>query len=121
MAQPDPDGFLGPWALHLTAFSPTLIDFGGGPGTVAIHGRAGASLRDPLGTARSHGCIRIPNEAIRLLASVAREGPQLRSSASTERRRASVEAPCSTRISDPMRLWQALLHGDPTGAARIET
>ena len=74
VAQPDPDGFLGPWALHLTAFSPTLIDFGGGPGTVAIHGRAGASLRDPLGTARSHGCIRIPNEAIRLLASVAREG-----------------------------------------------
>ena len=74
VAQPEPDGFLGPWALHLTAFSPTLIDFGGGPGTVAIHGRAGASLRDPLGTARSHGCIRIPNEAIRLLARVAREG-----------------------------------------------
>ena len=72
VAQPDPDGFLGPWALHLTAFSPTLIDFGGGPGTVAIHGRAGASLRDPLGSARSHGCIRIPNEAIRLLARVAR-------------------------------------------------
>ena len=72
--QPDPRGFLGPWALHLTAFSPTLLDFGGGPGTVAIHGRDGASLLDPLGSARSHGCIRIDNAAIRLLASVAREG-----------------------------------------------
>jgi hypothetical protein len=74
VAQPDPDGFLGPWALLLTAFSPTLTDFGGGPGQVALHGRAGASLADPLGTARSHGCIRIANVGIRLLARVAREG-----------------------------------------------
>ena len=72
--QPDPDGFLGPWALVLTAFSPTLTSFDGGPGQVAIHGRAGASLADPLGSARSHGCIRIPNEGIRLLARLAREG-----------------------------------------------
>jgi hypothetical protein len=72
--QPDPRGFLGPWALHLTAFSPTLLDFGGGPGTIGIHGRGGASLQDPLGSARSHGCIRIDNAGIRLLASVAREG-----------------------------------------------
>jgi lipoprotein-anchoring transpeptidase ErfK/SrfK len=72
--QPDPRGFLGPWALHLTAFSPTLLDFGGGPGTIGIHGRGGASLQDPLGSARSHGCIRIDNAGIRLIASVAREG-----------------------------------------------
>jgi hypothetical protein len=72
--QPDPRAFLGPWALHLTAFSPTLLDFGGGPGTIGIHGRGGTSLLDPLGSARSHGCIRIDNAAIRLLASVAREG-----------------------------------------------
>jgi lipoprotein-anchoring transpeptidase ErfK/SrfK len=72
--QPDPHGFLGPWALLLTAFSPTLTRFGGGPGQVALHGRDGASLADPLGSARSHGCIRIPNVAIRLLARVAREG-----------------------------------------------
>jgi lipoprotein-anchoring transpeptidase ErfK/SrfK len=78
VAQPNPWGFLGPWALHLTAFSPTLLDFGGGPGQVAIHGRAGASLADPLGTARSHGCIRIPNDGIRLLARVAREGTPVR-------------------------------------------
>jgi hypothetical protein len=72
--QPDADGFLGPWALLLTAYSPTLTSFGGGPGQVALHGRAGASLADPLGTARSHGCIRIPNVGVNLLARVAREG-----------------------------------------------
>jgi lipoprotein-anchoring transpeptidase ErfK/SrfK len=72
--QPDAGGFLGPWALILTAFSPNLMTFGGGPGQVAVHGRAGTSLVDPLGSARSHGCVRIANEAIRLLARVAREG-----------------------------------------------
>jgi lipoprotein-anchoring transpeptidase ErfK/SrfK len=72
--QPDPNGFLGAWALHLTAFSRTLLNFGGGPGTIGIHGRGGASLNDPLGSARSHGCIRIDIAPIRLLASVAREG-----------------------------------------------
>jgi len=62
--QPDPGGFLGPWALPLTVFSNVLFNFGGGPGRVAIHGRAGASLADPLGSARSHGCIRIDNGPI---------------------------------------------------------
>ena len=66
--QPDPGGFLGPWSLSLTAFSNVLESYGGGPGRVAIHGRAGASLRDPLGSARSHGCIRVPNSAVRWLA-----------------------------------------------------
>ena len=66
--QPRPSGFLGPWALHLTAHSDVLDDYGGGPGTVAIHGRGGSSLRDPLGSARSHGCIRIDNRSIRYMA-----------------------------------------------------
>jgi lipoprotein-anchoring transpeptidase ErfK/SrfK len=57
--QPDPTGFLGPFALHLTAHSDVLDDYGGGPGRVAIHGRGRASLDDPLGTARSRGCIRV--------------------------------------------------------------
>jgi hypothetical protein len=30
----------GPWALHLTVLSDVLENFGGGPGRVAIHGRA---------------------------------------------------------------------------------
>jgi hypothetical protein len=76
--QPDPGAFLGPWSLPLTAFSDVLERYGGGPGQVAIHGRAGASLADPLGTARSHGCIRIDNAAVRRLAAVAREGTPVR-------------------------------------------
>ncbi|MBV9004594.1 MAG: L,D-transpeptidase [Solirubrobacterales bacterium] len=72
--QPSPDDFLGTWALLLTAFSPVLHNFDGGPGEVAIHGRGGTSLLDPLGSARSHGCIRIDNSAIDLLAADAAEG-----------------------------------------------
>jgi hypothetical protein len=67
--QPDPGGFLGPWALPLTIMSNVLESYGGGPGRVAIHGRAGASLQDPLGSARSHGCIRVENRNISWMAS----------------------------------------------------
>lgn len=66
--QPDPTAFLGPWALPLTIFSNVLFNFGGGPGRVAIHGRDGASLLDPLGSALSHGCIRIDNGPITWMA-----------------------------------------------------
>ena len=31
---------------------------------MAIHGRGGTSLLDPLGSARSHGCVRLTNAAI---------------------------------------------------------
>jgi lipoprotein-anchoring transpeptidase ErfK/SrfK len=72
--QPNPNDFLGTWALLLTAFSPVLHNFDGGPGQVAIHGRGGASLLDPLGSARSHGCIRVDNSAVNLLAAEAAEG-----------------------------------------------
>lgn len=66
--QPNPNGFVGPWVLHLTAFSNVLKRFDGGLGRVGIHGRSGTSLRDPLGSARSHGCIRIDNAQVRWLA-----------------------------------------------------
>jgi hypothetical protein len=68
--QPDPHGFLGPWAIHLTAHSEVLRWFDGGPGRIAIHGRDGASLRDPLGSARSNGCIRVNNSHVRRLAGI---------------------------------------------------
>ncbi len=76
--QPDPHGFLGTWILHLTAFSDVLDDFGGGPGRIGIHGRGGASLRDPLGSAASHGCLRMANAAVDLLARHAPEGTPIR-------------------------------------------
>lgn len=53
--------FFGSWTLALTAHSEALARFDGGDGRVALHGRGGTSLRDPLGTARSHGCVRIAN------------------------------------------------------------
>jgi len=74
ISQPDPHGFYGPWVLLLTAYSNTLQHFDGGPGQISIHGRDGTSMRDPLGSARSHGCIRIDNAAIELLAGAAVEG-----------------------------------------------
>jgi lipoprotein-anchoring transpeptidase ErfK/SrfK len=60
--------FTGPWVLALTAYSGTYRQFDGGPGRVAIHGRGGASLHDPLGTARSHGCVRVANDLVRWMA-----------------------------------------------------
>jgi lipoprotein-anchoring transpeptidase ErfK/SrfK len=66
--QGNPNGFIGPWALPLTAHSRQLKRFDGGPGVVALHGRGRKSLGDPLGSARSHGCIRMNNSRIRALA-----------------------------------------------------
>ena len=60
----DPGGFLGAYVLPLTAHSHVLQEFGDGDGRVGLHGRGGASLRDPLGTAASHGCVRLSNRAI---------------------------------------------------------
>jgi lipoprotein-anchoring transpeptidase ErfK/SrfK len=65
---------LGPWALFLTAHSRVLDDYGGGPGRIAIHGRAGPLLADPLGTAASHGCIRVPSARVRWLSRIAING-----------------------------------------------
>jgi hypothetical protein len=55
--------FVGSAINLLTAYSPVYqaTGFAGGPGIVAIHGRGPSSLGDPLGSARSHGCIRVPN------------------------------------------------------------
>jgi lipoprotein-anchoring transpeptidase ErfK/SrfK len=60
----NPNDFLGSWVLELTAHSDALQRFDGGNGLVGIHGRGGASLLDPLGTAASHGCIRLANDSI---------------------------------------------------------
>jgi lipoprotein-anchoring transpeptidase ErfK/SrfK len=65
---------LGPWALFLTAHSRVLDDYGGGPGRIAIHGRAGPLLADPLGSHASHGCIRVANHDVRWLQRIAVNG-----------------------------------------------
>ena len=72
--QPDPQGFLGPWAMPLTVLSNALFNFGGGPGRIAIHGRDGSSLENPLGSAASHGCVRIDNDEIDWMASHIQSG-----------------------------------------------
>ena len=58
------DDFLGTWILPLTAHSNVLKTYDGGDGRVALHGRGGASLLDPLGSAASHGCVRLTNAEI---------------------------------------------------------
>ncbi len=62
------DAVIGPWALHLTAYSRVLHSYDGGPGRIALHGRAGGLLADPLGSARSHGCVRMPDALVSWLA-----------------------------------------------------
>jgi len=56
----------GPFALATSAGSDVLQEFNGGPGQIAIHGTNG--LYDALGTAASHGCIRLSTAAITWLA-----------------------------------------------------
>lgn len=63
-----PGQFVGRYVMPLAAFSRVLQEFGGGPGQIALHGRGGASLATPLGTAASHGCIRIASGDIAWLA-----------------------------------------------------
>jgi lipoprotein-anchoring transpeptidase ErfK/SrfK len=57
----------GLWALALSAHSERLKHFEGGDGQVALHARG--SLSAPLGTAASHGCIRVADRTIAWLAS----------------------------------------------------
>jgi lipoprotein-anchoring transpeptidase ErfK/SrfK len=76
--QADPYAFVGPYAMHLTALSDVLRRFEGGPGRVALHGRGPASLVDPLGTARSHGCLRADNAVVDWLRYRVRAGTPIR-------------------------------------------
>lgn len=66
-----PGAFLGPVVLPLTGFSETLNEFAGGDGRVAIHGTSVPSL---IGTAASHGCVRMRNRDIVRMARLVRPG-----------------------------------------------
>jgi lipoprotein-anchoring transpeptidase ErfK/SrfK len=61
----------GPFALALSARSDALQEFEGGPGQIALHGRN--NLGGTLGSAESHGCVRVATANIDWLA--ARIGP----------------------------------------------
>jgi lipoprotein-anchoring transpeptidase ErfK/SrfK len=60
LVAPDPWGAYGPAALGISAFSPTLRDWAQG-GPIAIHGTNQSTL---LGSAVSHGCIRVSNSDV---------------------------------------------------------
>lgn len=53
-----------PLILPLGTHSPTLDTFGGGPGTVAFHGWPDKKV---FGKAVTHGCIRVPARALKIL------------------------------------------------------
>ena len=55
-----------PFALATSARSSVLQEFEGGPGQIALHGRSGVGGQ--LGTAVSHGCVRLGDPSIRWLA-----------------------------------------------------
>lgn len=56
-----------PFILPLGLHSSTLDTYGGGPGTVALHGWPDPSV---FGQAISHGCVRVPATALHLLTQV---------------------------------------------------
>jgi lipoprotein-anchoring transpeptidase ErfK/SrfK len=66
LAKPsDPASPYGKYAYGLSAYSEVLNTFAGGDGQVAIHGTNQPSL---IGTAVSHGCVRVDNPTITMLA-----------------------------------------------------
>lgn len=56
----------GPFALATSARSSVLQEFEGGPGQIALHGTN--NLSGSLGTAASHGCVRLSSRAITWIA-----------------------------------------------------
>lgn len=61
----DPGGPYGPWALGTSDFSDTYDSFEGGPGQIGIHGTDEPWV---VGSFASHGCIRLYNQDIAVLA-----------------------------------------------------
>jgi lipoprotein-anchoring transpeptidase ErfK/SrfK len=65
LRQPTRGGAYGPYAFGLSGFSPVLRHFAGGPGQLGLHG-----TNDPssIGHSVTHGCIRVRNRVISMLA-----------------------------------------------------
>jgi lipoprotein-anchoring transpeptidase ErfK/SrfK len=62
---PDPNTVYGPYAYGLSSYSDTLDTFAGSDAEIGIHGNNDASV---LGKDATHGCIRMDNAAITMLA-----------------------------------------------------
>jgi lipoprotein-anchoring transpeptidase ErfK/SrfK len=62
---PNPGGAYGPYAYGLSGFSNTLTSFNGGDGVIGLHGTDEPQL---VGRDVSHGCIRLRNADITVLA-----------------------------------------------------
>jgi hypothetical protein len=67
----DPDDVYGPYALGLSGFSNTYYSFDGGPGQIAIHGTNEPQV---IGQYASHGCVRLDNSDITILATQVEAG-----------------------------------------------
>ena len=65
--QSNPAGGLGPWALALSGFSEALEHFKGKKPVIALHG---TNHPEQVGTSRSNGCVRMPNDIVTELAEV---------------------------------------------------
>jgi lipoprotein-anchoring transpeptidase ErfK/SrfK len=64
---PDPNTVYGPYAYGLSSYSDALNTFQGSDAEIGIHGNNDASV---LGKNATHGCIRMDNAAITMLAKV---------------------------------------------------
>jgi len=65
-----------PFALALSARSSVLQEFQGGPGQIAVHGVA--NVAGALGSAVSHGCVRLAGSAVTWLAARMQAGVPVR-------------------------------------------
>lgn len=63
------------WALATSAYSNVLRHFDGGEGQIALHARG--FLSEPLGSAGSHGCVRLADAAAAWLARSVPDGTPL--------------------------------------------
>jgi lipoprotein-anchoring transpeptidase ErfK/SrfK len=63
----DPGGAYGAFAVGLSARSETITEFGVGDGQIGIHG---TNEPGSIGQAVSHGCVRVPAEAVEMLRGV---------------------------------------------------
>jgi lipoprotein-anchoring transpeptidase ErfK/SrfK len=65
LRQPNPNDAYGPYAFGLSGYSPVLKHFAGGPGEIGLHGTDEPAS---IGHSVTHGCIRVSNKVITMLA-----------------------------------------------------